>query len=502
MIKLSEPRWLLGTSTVARASAETRLVHSLPLPYPKAALTLGSDFCDREKMEKRDEIRAAQGPHLDQHAVPLARGKGLHRWFNASVYGRFAQVRSVVRSPLTGKWQMFYLVHGNLDIAAEWTGGSYVACYAESHDGIHWELPSLGKHEVFATRDNNVIFPPGFEANIVLDLHDPDEKRRYKAFLHPGPKVAFSADGIEWSELEAAKVETSIGRSDGDSIFGWDEDLKFYVAYLRPWGIAPDATEGTPFKRKIGRAVSYDFVHWKNHEVVLEAPQTPEHWIEIERMHVFRHGNVYFGLATMYEGYAEERVAISHMIARTHCELVYSEDGVQWHRFPERRPFLKSFSENGMCLPGGQPVLKNGIFHFYYSSSAVLHGEMPSAMLPGLARQEASQLTGWRADEAEGTLETQRFTCPGGALDVYARVSPQGYLRVAVLMDDGLHDLDHAAYRCGYAQGSAAVHRMTWQRTSDVESLKGKTISLKFYFKEAEVSGFVFNPILPATPLS
>lgn len=494
MIKIAEPHWLLGQKTVARSSPDVRLVSAVPQPYPQATLTFGSDFCDREKVEQQEKIRQTQVPHLDQHGVPLSQGQGRGAWFNASVYGRFAQVRSVVRCPVTGKFQMIYLVHGNLDISADWTGGAYAACYAESHDGIHWVLPNLGKYEVFGAKENNVIFPPGFEANIVLDLHDPDERRRYKALLHPGPKVAFSANGIDWSEPQPAVVETKIGRSDGDSIFGWDDALKCYVAYLRPWGISPEAPEGTPFKRKIGRAVSDDFVHWKDHALVMEAEDSHGGWHEIERMHVFRQGSIYFGLAAMYEGYVEERVAISHMIARTHCELVYSEDGVQWQRFPERKPFLKSFSECGMCLPGGQPAISDKTLYFYYSSSSLPHGELPTAMSPCLARVEFSRLFGWRADDKEGYVETQSFVCPGGCLDVYADISREGYLRVSVLAEDGMHHLDYAVYRCGYIQGASLQHRIVWQRRSDLHELEGEWISLKFYFKNADISGFVFNP--------
>ncbi len=494
MISLSEPRWLLGKSTVANTSSEARLLCSTPFRYPTITLSLGSDFCDREKLEQRQQILSQQVPHLDQHTLAVSGDVGHHRWFNAAAYGRIAQIRSVIISPHTGKFQMYYLVHGHLDVSARWTGGAYAACYAESDDGIHWELPILGKHEVFRARENNVIFPPGFEANVILDLHDPDPDRRYKAFLHPGPKVAFSPDGINWTALQPGVIETGIGRSDGDSVLGWDETIGRYVAYLRPWGVAPDAPEGTPFKRKIGRAVSDDFVRWSDHTVVLEADAEDGPWAEIERMHVFRHHHLYFGLANIYQGYPEERIAISHMVAKTHCELLYSEDGIHWERFPQRTPFLSSLSGYGVCLSGGQPVLKDGLLHFYHSSSLLQHGELPSSMLPCLARLEAHRLAGWHADEQEATLETHAFLCPGGTLHVYADIGDQGHLRVAVLAEDGMHYIDHAAYRCGYAQGRGALHRITWQHASHLDQLKGEKITLKFYFTQAALYGFVFHP--------
>ncbi len=490
-----QPRWLLGPQTVAKHSPNARLHPVPPVTYPSTTLRLGADFCDREKLDQREKILHTQKPHIDQHALPVNTGVGRHRWFSPSAYGRLGMIRSVVISPLTGRFQMYYLVHGHLDISARWTGGAYAACYAESHDGIHWTLPELGKQELFGTRENNVIFPPGYEVNVILDPNDPNPERLYKAFLHPGPKVAFSPDGIHWSPLQPALIETEIGRSDGDTVFGWDDLHQRYVAYFRPWGLNPDAPEGSGFKRKIGRAVSEDFLRWHDHRIVLEADEEDGEWAEIERMHVFRHGHLFLGLANLYHGYPEERVAISHMIASMQIELVYSEDGIKWHRFPERTPFLKSLSPHGISLSGGQPTLHNDLYHFYYSSSFQFHGELPVAVLPTLARQDAHRLAGWSADQEGATLETTPFECPGGALYLYADAD-LGHLRVAVLAEDGLHHIDYAVYRCGYIQGRGARHLVQWQNHADLESLKGKTISLKFYFADATLYGFLFEPAL------
>ncbi len=489
-----QTRWLLGASTVACASREATLFTSRPCPYPTRTLAFGGDFCDREKLEQRQQILNVQVPDFDQHTVDISTSVGHHRWFNSAVYGRFAQVRSVVVSPLTGRFQMYYLVHGHLDISARWTGGAYAACYAESKDGIHWELPVIGKNEIFGSRENNVIFPAGYEANVVLDPHESDPNRRYKAFLHPGPKVAFSPDGIHWTAPLPASIETEIGRSDGDSVLGWDERVGKYVAYLRPWGVPPGAPPGTLFKRKIGRAVSDDFIRWREHTAVLEAEEG-EGWTEIERMHVFRHGHLYFGLAVMYRGYPEERVAISHMVASTHCELVYSEDGIRWQRFPSPEPFLEPLAPRGMCLSGGQPVRADGQLWFYHSSSFQSHGELPTGMLPCLSRLDEHRLTGWRAGAQEATLETQPFLCPGGVLTAAATLGEKGHLRVAVLAEDGMQHLEFAAYRCAFAQGGGAHHPMRWQKAGDLEALKGQKISLKFYFENADLHGFTFEPL-------
>src|SRR5205814_58804 len=105
--------------------------------------------------------------------------------------------RQVVGVPATGQ-----LVDGS------------VLCYATSNDGIHWERPALGLHEVLGTRENNVVI--GDDHHNGLDhwesiLKDPLElnpERRYKAlgwssYDWAGPMSGLytmtSPDGLHWT---------------------------------------------------------------------------------------------------------------------------------------------------------------------------------------------------------------------------------------------------------------------------------------------------------------
>ena len=53
-------------------------------------------------------------------------------------------------------------------------------CLATSKDGVHWEKPNLGKVEYKGSRDNNIL-PPGSRIPTLLDPHETDPSRRYKA---------------------------------------------------------------------------------------------------------------------------------------------------------------------------------------------------------------------------------------------------------------------------------------------------------------------------------
>ena len=391
---------------------------------------------------------------------------------------------------------MYYLVNGGMNfVDSGWTGGTYVGCYAESDDGVHWTMPELNRVCVFGTTKNNIMFEPGFEPNIILDKHDPDPNRRYKAFLHPGPNVAFSADGIHWSSPQKAQLKTDIGRSDGDTVLGWDDRIGKYVAYFRPWKEKPNDPPDQPLKRKIGYAVSDDFIHWKDHQTVFLADAQDGPWGEFERMLVYRHGDLYLGLIDVFQGYAEERIAISHMIATTYVELAWSRDGIEWHRFESRDPFLSwvpGVRDMGCTLPAHQPVEMDGQLYFYSFTSDAIHGELPASFRIRLARLPIDRYVGWRADAEEGFVQTTPFVCPGGRLVINADVR-DGNLRVAVIEADGMHHLDYAVYRCIHMQGDAVEHLARWQHRDQLDEFKGKTISLKFYVRNAEVFAYRFE---------
>ena len=493
---------LLNESKIDRAHLVRRVMHG-PRPYAKNPIILGSDFCDREKLAELEAGKPhlggqAEGPGLDQHKLtPTSQEKGFDRWFVPAQFGaRVVCPASVVRSPSTGRLQMYYSVTGGLDFAESgWSGGSSVTCYAESTDGVNWEMPMLRRVAVYGSDENNVLFPPGSYPYVIVDAHERDPGRRYKALIHPGPRIAFSADGLNWSEEQKAYLETDIGRSDGDTFFGWDGNHGKYVAYFRPWKEHPDDPEDRHFRRRIGRATSDDLIHWSDHHCVLSADERDPEATELERMQVFRYGDVYLGLITVLLTTPEQRHAVSHMVGSVYVELAYSTDGVVWHRFDERDPFISwkaGVKDDGMTFPAHGAVEVDGDLHFYYDANSLLHGEFPCSRCCHLARLTRDRFVGYRADEAEGYVLTKPFPCPGGKLRINADVR-DGELRVAAIEEDGCHSVEHAVYRCVCIQGDRVEHVVRWQRTDNLDALKGRCVALKFYLRNAEVFSYWFE---------
>ena len=62
-----------------------------------------------------------------------------------------------------------------------------VLCYATSRDGVHWDRPQLGLHEVMGTRQNNVVIGDDHHnglahwESVLKDPLEADPERRYKA---------------------------------------------------------------------------------------------------------------------------------------------------------------------------------------------------------------------------------------------------------------------------------------------------------------------------------
>jgi len=162
-------------------------------------------------------------------------------------------------------------------------------CYAESHDGVHWERPATDIVEQARYPGNNIVIqslrPPGRTSMSYL-IDDPfaeDPQQRFKLMyldqaednqvgggLAPDQNLrlhASSPDGIHWT------------------CYRWDPEhlgrLFGVIAYLDevPRGaLDPDARyilygqRGSPWKtRQIGRRDSNDFLTWSENRPVLES---------------------------------------------------------------------------------------------------------------------------------------------------------------------------------------------------------------------------------------
>jgi len=141
-------------------------------------------------------------------------------------------------------------------------GEGQTANLVESTDGIHFERPALGLHEVGGSRENNVVWV-GVEGHNLFVFKDrnpackPEE--RYKAVGGPWQKLygLVSPDGVHWKRIREEPLDVT-GAFDSLNVAFWDELLGRYRLFSRYFERGPRGER----VRAIQSCVSEDFVHW------------------------------------------------------------------------------------------------------------------------------------------------------------------------------------------------------------------------------------------------
>ena len=205
---------------------------------------------------------------FDDHAIPLQRGVQLHLKSHQASCGRtrivlapgpagapdsehVAYYGAVIR--LGDELWMWYLAQGDDETWFQ------RVCLATSRDGYNWQKPNLGLVEYKGNRDNNLVDmgDVGHIAACVVfhDPLDPDASRRFKMAFEDqryGNRfaVAFSADGLRWTESRHNPVGPWFEMAGGSKI----DDLFVIAGQGGKHGPAPF--------RQFASHISYDFENW------------------------------------------------------------------------------------------------------------------------------------------------------------------------------------------------------------------------------------------------
>jgi len=277
----------------------------------------------------------------------------------------------------TDRYRLYYI---GRDMENEFPdGSSYYHCYAESHDGLHWERPNLGMFEFNGSCDNNIIS----SRNSVL--HGPmfvfiDENpacpknERYRAIVSAiNEAVLFSvpsADGIRFDYEKKRVIETG-GYYDSMNTCFWDQKAGKYRCFFRgfhfPAGYDGELTDCHDPRsygirmRDIRYTESTDFVHWSESVIIDEGNAEDIELYENYIIPYYRAPQMligfpvrYMGRQTWTENYdslpsADNRRArakrdMRYGLAVTDCVFTCSRDGVSFFRHDD--VFLRPGPEN------------------------------------------------------------------------------------------------------------------------------------------------------------
>lgn len=385
-----------------------------------------------------------------------------------------------------------------------------VYCCAESSDGVHWTKPDLELFEVRGYTRTNVVLadaaPVTHNFSPMLDSR-PGVSRdeRYKAIggtMHSGLIAMVSPDGIHWKKLRAEPVITTAMvpfkyMFDSQNLAFWSVTENKYLCFFRVF------EDGI---RRICRSTSDDFLTWT--EPVLmeyrhhggEAPI--EHLYTNQTHPYFRAPHLYLSIAARFM--PGRQVLSDEQANKINVNPKYFKDTSDAILMTSRggaiydRTFLKGFirpaigPQNWVSRTNypGLNVVQTGPTEM----SVYLNQDyaQPTAHL----RRYSMRLDGFASVQAAfagGELVTRPITFTGRELVVNFGTSAAGSIQLEIQDASGMaipgFTLDDAHEQIG----NEIERVVSWKQGSDVSSLSGKSVRLRFVMKDADLYSFKFN---------
>lgn len=412
--------------------------------------------------------------------------------------------------PDGGKFRMWYQgAHWQLDPADPLKTHPYHICYAESDDGIVWRKPNLGLIEVNGSKANNIVVTGIYDNFTPFRDDNPqcDPKAKYKALgqSKEGLIAWQSPDGIHWERLGDKPVITK-GAFDSQNVAFWDAEAGKYRAYIR------DFHDNL---RDIRLAFSPDFRDWTVPEILQISPENKGEQFYTNCISRYpRAPHLFLGFPVRYVerrwspsmralpdlAHRELRAKAGERIGTAITDGVFmsSRDGFHFHRWPE------AFLRPGPERPGS----------WVYGDCYAAHGLIETkSLLPGAPKEFSLFFAEhyWRTEEKirrytlridgfvaakapleGGQLLTKPVTFAGKRLSLNFATSAAGSLHVELTDVDGKPLPGFSLADCDETFGDSLDRSVTWKGKSDVASLAGKPVRLRFQLNDAEVYSFQF----------
>lgn len=434
---------------------------------------------------------------------------------------------------------------------------AYKACYATSKDGVHWEKPDLGLHELDGSTHNNVLPPSkdgsGFirRPNLMKDYEETDPNRRYKMIYMDyiddqwGLSKGYSADGLHWEMNVGEHHRFEEGVAPNGIFFGWDPKKRYYAQFHRKGKAARADVDGRMIRRRVAtvRTTSSDFDHWdETVEVIRRPDDEPSNWSlahGVDLAAILYTEDLYVGFIDTCSTYHVEDVpeelwngVYGSEFEEYRTEMVYSRDGDEWTRLAPHWEFMPKGlwgTWDRMLVGMAKPIVTDDEVLFYYTGRNVggnaqnprhpqnklMHQIVDGQRMGyaiGLARMRRDGFVSIDGYDPGGTLTTRPITFEGDKLIVNARAperafgaetppaTPHGHLDVEVLDGDGRPVDGFSAADFDTFTGDDVRHVAAWNGSSDLGRFEDSPIRLRFHQTNTALYGFHFAGDQPATP--
>lgn len=404
------------------------------------------------------------------------------------------------------KFKMWYLAGAGMlhkgDNQTFYTG------YAESEDGKHWTKPTLD-----IWNQTNIVDTCNRDAaTIWLDKQEKDPSKRYKMFnveRRPTDRrwqfvLKYSEDGIHWSEGVAQS---------GDL---YDRSSAFYNPFRDIWALSmrygtnvssrsrsylenKDPEIAVSFAHRVRKGVAdKNMVYWFTpSDKEPRHPKFPEVDPGIYNFDAIAYESIMLGLYSVWQGPENGVCAKLGIQKKNEIFLGYSRDGFHFDR-PSFQPFMAVNETEGawnwgnMQSINGVPLVVGDSLYFYSSGrqrNKIMWDSYTCTGLATLRRDGFASMHGGK----DGYLLTEKVVFDGKYLFVNADV--KGTLAVEVQDADGQVVEGFSRKDCLIVKKTDKTKQLiTWKKHSDVASLTGKTVRLKFYLDNADLYAFWISP--------
>lgn len=377
---------------------------------------------------------------------------------------------------------------------------------ATSKDGIHWDKPNLSAVAWRGSKANNIVIDGQREGTVMIDPNGTPQ-RRY-VFLSSEPRLRTrlftSPDGVHW-KMDAKVISNH--HSDSQISTFWDASLGKYVHYPRvghrgrATGRVETRTMDEVWSEEIPMVISADD---------RDPPDTDLYTNSAQKY--VRADNVYLAFPTPYYHYNPPQRAYLNQPAlrlggKTNdgtidTQLAVSRDGKTWMR--HRTPYVPLYRHEEldlkivMVFPG--LVLRPTHIDQYQGGYAFTHGDtnarrrLKGRELGGIFRLE-QRLDGFVSadfDYEGGSLDVGPLVFAGKALTLNVNTSAAGEGRVGLTDAAGRDVAGFAVNDCEFINGDYLEKVVTWKGKSDVSTLAGKPIRLRFQMRGAKLYSFQF----------
>lgn len=376
-----------------------------------------------------------------------------------------------------------------------------VTCYAESKDGITWTKPNLGLFEIDGTKDNNVVLAgmAPFSHNFcpMIDTRkDVPKAERYKALAGTGRgglSAFVSEDGLRWRKLRDTAVLTK-GAFDSQNVPFWSEAEQCYLCYFRVFvnGI-----------RRISRSTSKDFVTWSEPVLMQYGDRPVEHLYTNQTHPYFRAPHLYVGVAARFM--PGRQVLTPEQAKAINVDPGYFKDCSDGVLITTRggdrydRTFMEGFLAPGIGLENWVSRTNYPALNVVPTGPAQmsLYANQNYGQPTSHLRRYSLRLDGFAcvsAPYAGGELLTKPLVFRGKELSLNFATSAAGGIRVEIQDSAGKPFSGFALGDAVEMIGNEIDRAVRWKSGSDVSSLAGKPVRLRFVMRDARLYALQLRP--------